>query len=184
MVSALTGLAALFVAIFANKLDSEANKLAEQAAKTGVEANHLASEANQIAADANNIAQRTLTFSEDKHPYEWGIGFETHPSSMVKIVNDSTRVAFNVSVTIRCDGVTICESVFESVPAFGQCVLDASSLGQQLVEQEQVRGLLAATGGAVDMGVVGLSVVVYIRWVSDLGVTHERVSNECLRNLD
>lgn len=179
IVSALAAIGAMIIAIRGNKIAREGNEIAQQAQESAVEANQLAADANQISADANNVARRALAVSEDQLIYEWRVWFDKD-LGVVCVENHSAFVARDVTVLIRYKDVTVVDARFDEIAAFAQVSVSSGEIVEGL-RKEEVDHRRAWDSGLMVISSPYISVMVYISWITEGGVSRNTVIEQRLQ---
>lgn len=186
-VAAVTGIAALVVAIIsrcdskrANRLAGEANEVAGRAVDTADQANELARQSNQLAEGANQISRRALATSEDNLVYEWRVHIDDDTEEGV-VLNDSAHDALDVTIVAVEQGRPVSRGNAERVAAHGQVVLDLSStLDKHLKEVARHPSTRASSrGGIFISGSTGKTITTHVRFQISWKAV-EQVPRDCI----
>ena len=141
VISGLTGLLGLWIAVLAKRDSKRANDIAERSDKLAAESNTLASESNSIAVDARKLAEEANTISlrseqrdTEINDVSWNYDW-INPGSC-KITNTGSDEAFGVTVRLAVDGNHV-HSARRDIPAGDHVVLFHQALADELARRRE-----------------------------------------------
>lgn len=192
VISGITGVAGLVVALYAKRDSKRANEIAERSDKLASDSNALASESNRIAVDARELAEEANTISlraeqRDTEVNDVSWNYDWVDSGACKITNTGNDKALGVTVRLAVDGHHV-QSDRCDIPAGGHIVLVHQPLAHQLRDRRaefaaEQRAYSERAASELHFGTVGIPpmkfplrarVEINIYWVTALGKQREK----------
>lgn len=190
VISGLTGLLGLWVAVLAKRDSKRANEIAERSDKLATESNTLASESNSIAVDARKLAEEANTISlrseqRDTEVNDVSWNYDWIDEGTCKITNTGSDEALGVTIRLAVDGHHV-HSARRDIPAGDHVVLFHQALADEIgrcrwkffAEEHEFRSRQSGTPFSVGMPPMRLPfsarVEINIHWSTKLGKQREK----------